>query len=149
MNKAIFAALCALALTACATRESAGVYNPAEAGREQTVRFATVESIREVTIAGNRSGVGSIAGGVVGGIAGSEVGHGKGAAVGAVFGGVAGMVGGEALEEGATRKQGVEITVRLDSGELRAVVQPPEEGGFKPGERVRLLTSGGVTRVTR
>lgn len=148
MRSAIVPAALVLLLAGCANRDTANVYNQQEAGREQTVRFATVESVRPVVIAGSRSGVGSIAGGVIGGIAGSEVGHGKGAAVGAVLGGVGGMVGGEAIEENATRKDGVEITVRLDNGDLRAVVQPAGEA-FKPGERVRLLTSGAMTRVTR
>jgi outer membrane lipoprotein SlyB len=144
-----FLALGALAaLAGCATRESGSVYKQGEAGREQTVRFGTVESIRKVTIAGNRSGAGTIAGGLLGGIAGSGVGNGRTGAAGAVLGGVAGGIAGEAVEEGATRKQADEITVRLDNGELRAIVQQAEET-FKPGERVRLLTTGGVTRVTK
>lgn len=136
-----------LAAAGCATRESANVYGRHEAGREQTVRFGVVDAVREVQIQGSRTAAGPVAGGVVGGIAGSGVGSGKGAAVGTVLGGVAGGVAGAAVEEGATRKNGLEITVRLDSGELRAIVQEADEA-FKPGERVRLLSSGGVTRVT-
>jgi outer membrane lipoprotein SlyB len=47
-----------------------------------------------------------------------------------------------------TRKQGIEVTLKMDNGELLAIVQ--EDGGenFAPGERVRLLESGGQTRVT-
>jgi len=56
-------------------------------------------------------------------------------------------VAGQVIEEGTTRKNGVEITVRLDNGELRAIVQE-ETDKFVPGQRVRLLTSGGVTRVS-
>ena len=143
----ILVACAATVLAGCASRESANVYGRHETGREQTVRMATVEAVRQVEIQGSRSQVGPIAGGVVGGIAGSTVGHGRGSAVGAVLGGVAGGVAGSAIEEGATRKNGLEITVKLDSGELRAIVQEADEQ-FKPGERVRLLSSGGVTRVT-
>jgi outer membrane lipoprotein SlyB len=131
---------------ACATRESANVYSRHEAGREQTVRMATVDSVRKVEIEGGRSGVGAAAGGISGGIAGSGVGHGKGAAVATVLGAVGGGVAGQAIEEKVTRKDALEITVRLDSGEMRAIVQEADEV-FKPGERVRLLNSGGVTRV--
>jgi outer membrane lipoprotein SlyB len=46
-----------------------------------------------------------------------------------------------------TKKQGLEITVKLDNGELRAITQEADET-FRPGERVRLLSGGGVTRVT-
>jgi len=145
MKRILFAVLVVLA--GCQTRESANVYNRHEAGREQTVRFATVDSVRAVKIAGSQSQAGPIAGGAVGGIAGSTVGHGKGSAVGAVLGAVGGGVAGSAIEQKATEKDGLEITVKLDSGELRAIVQEADEQ-FKPGERVRLLNSGGVTRVT-
>ena len=63
--------------------------------------------------------------------------------VGAVVGGIAGS----AAEEGITRKDGIEITVKLDSGSLVAIVQEADEQ-FQPGERVRLLESGGTTRVS-
>ena len=48
-----------------------------------------------------------------------------------------------------SRKQGIEVTLKMDNGELLAVTQ--EDGGenFQPGERVRLLQDGGTTRVTR
>src|SRR6267378_1700323 len=108
---------------------------------------ATDESVRKVTIQGGQSGLGGAAGGVVGGVAGSGVGHGKESTVAAVLGGVAGGVVGNAIEEKVTSKDALEITVRLDSGELRAIVQEADEA-FTPGQRVRLLTSGGVTRVT-
>ena len=134
-------------LTGCATSKSGDVYSRDEALREQTVRLATVESVRPVTIQGTRSGIGAAAGGVVGGVAGSGVGHGKGSTIAGVLGAVGGGVAGQALEEGTTRRAGVEITVRLESGELRAIVQE-ENDKFVAGQKVRLLTSGGVTRVS-
>lgn len=134
-------------LAGCATSKSGDVYSRDEAMREQTVRLATVESVRPVTIQGTRSGIGAAAGGVVGGVAGSGVGHGKGSTIAGVLGAVGGGVAGQALEEGTTRKGGVEITVRLASGELRAIVQE-ETDKFVAGQKVRLLTVGGVTRVS-
>jgi outer membrane lipoprotein SlyB len=134
-------------LAGCATSKSGDVYSREEAMREQTVRLATVESVRPVTIQGTRSGIGAAAGGVVGGVAGSGVGHGKGSTIAGVLGAVGGGVAGQALEEGTTRKGGVEITVRLANGELRAIVQE-ETDKFVAGQKVRLLTVGGVTRVS-
>ena len=134
-------------LAGCATRESASVYGKHETGREQSVRHATVESVRPVKIAGSNSQVGTVAGGAVGGIAGSTVGHGRGSAVGAILGAVGGGVAGSAIERGVTEKDGVEITVKLDNGDLRAIVQEADTE-FKPGQRVRLVSSGGITRVT-
>jgi outer membrane lipoprotein SlyB len=40
-----------------------------------------------------------------------------------------------------------EIVVKLDSGELRAMVQEADQE-FQPGQRVKRVTSGGITRVT-
>ena len=147
--KALFAmAAVSAALAGCATSKSGDVYSRGEAQREQTVRIATVESVRPVTIEGTRSGIGAAAGGVAGGVAGSGVGHGRGSAVAGVLGAVGGGIAGQAAEEGLTRKNGVEITVRLESGELRDFVQEETENRFAAGQKVRLLTAGGVTRVS-
>lgn len=143
-------ALAVLALAGCATQQrSASVYRAGEAQREQVVRMGVVESVREVTIDRGQTGVGTASGAVIGGIAGSSIGHGRGSAVGAVAGAVAGGVLGQAIENQAGKVPGVEITVRLDNGELRAIVQETDGQQFKPGDRVRLLSQGGVTRVTR
>lgn len=147
MKKRIGALLLAMPLAGCITHESANVYSKHEAGREQTVRMATVESVRKVMLEGSQSGVGAAAGGAVGGIAGSQAGHGAGSSVVGVLGAVAGGVAGNVLEHKATSKDALEITVRLDSGEMRAIVQEADQD-FSPGQRVRLLSSGGVTRVT-
>jgi len=134
-------------LAGCITHESANVYSKHEAGREQTVRMATVESVRKVVIEGSQSGIGAGAGGAVGGIAGSGVGHGRGSSAATVVGAVAGGLAGNVLENKATSKDAFEVTVKLDSGEMRAIVQEADVE-LKPGQRVRLLSSGGVTRVT-
>src|SRR5918999_879677 len=146
--KILFLAFAASAVLAgCATSKSGDVYSRDEALREQSVRLATVESVRPVTIQGTRSGIGAAAGGVVGGVAGTGVGHGKGSTIAGVLGAVGGGVAGQALEEGATRRAGMEITVRLEKGELRAIAQE-ETDKFVAGQKVRLLTSGGTTRVS-
>jgi outer membrane lipoprotein SlyB len=149
MGKGMLIAGAAVAamLGGCVSSKSGDAYSRDEALREQSVRRGTVESVRPVTIQGTRSGVGAVAGGAVGGIAGSSVGEGKTSNVAAVLGALGGGVAGQALEEGATRKAGVEITVRLDNGELRAVVQEDKER-FVTGQKVRLLTQNGVTRVS-
>ena len=146
---AIASALAATAvITGCASTTSGSVYSGGQARQEQTVRMGVVESVRQVSIEGSKSGVGTVAGGVVGGVAGSNIGGGnRGSAVGTILGAVVGGVAGNAIEQGVTKKQGLEITVKLDNGELRAITQEADET-FRPGERVRLLSGGGVTRVT-
>jgi outer membrane lipoprotein SlyB len=139
----------ALALAAgCAPGLGGDSYSRDQVRREQTVRMGVVDSVRDVQIEGTRSGIGPAAGAVVGGIAGSTVGQGRGAAVGSVLGGVAGGVAGQVAEQAATRQAGYEITVKLDSGQYIAVTQAADQV-FKPGDRVRLISDRGTTRVTR
>jgi len=131
----------------CAPSLSGSTYSRDQARLEQNVRMGVVESVREVQIEGTRSGVGAAAGAVIGGVAGSNVGRGHGAVVGSVLGSVAGGVAGQAAEQAATRQIGLEITVKLDNGNLVAITQASDEV-FRPGERVRILSDGYTTRVT-
>lgn len=136
-------------LAGCASGLGSADYERKEARRAYEVKMGVVQHVRSVRLEGTDSGVGAVAGGAVGGIAGSEVGGGKGRAIGAVLGAVAGGIAGAAAEEAATRKPGVEITVRLDSGRTLAVVQEDTGEKFAVGDRVRLLESGNQVRVTR
>ncbi|TFW28851.1 glycine zipper 2TM domain-containing protein [Massilia arenosa] len=135
-------------LSGCVVATTSGsTYRASQTLNEQSVRLATVESVREVTIVNPESGVGTMGGAAIGGIAGSNVGGGKGSAVGAIAGAVAGGLIGQHIENNANKKRGFEITVKLDDGELRAITQEADEM-FRPGERVRLLSNGRTTRVT-
>ena len=141
-----------LAVTGCAYNSSSpDVYYAGQAQREASVRMGTVESVRAVTISSNNgqpSGLGAVGGGAVGAVAGSTIGSGKGSIVSAIIGGLAGAVAGNAIENSVAKRNGVEITVRLDNGDLRAITQATTSDIFRAGDRVRLVSSGGVTRVT-
>lgn len=141
--------LLSLLLAACASSRSGDVYTRNQTRQEMLVRTGTVESVREVLMEGTETGTGALAGAAVGGIAGSHIGGGRGQIIGAILGAVAGGVAGSAIEENVTKKNALEITVRLDGGQLIAVVQ--ERGGdqFLPGDRVRVLSGNGSSRVTR
>ena len=144
----IFAvSLLSIFLAACASSNSGSVYSRDEARKVQTVKTGIVESVRQVKLEGTKSPVGTVAGGAIGGIAGSSVGDGKGSAIAAVIGAVVGGIAGAAAEEGITRKDGLEITVKLDGGGLVAIVQEADEV-FNAGDKVRLIESGGTTRVS-
>ena len=147
MTRLLAVSLLTVLLAACASSNSGSVYSRDEARNVQTVKTGVIESVRQVTLEGTKSPVGTIAGGAVGGIAGSSVGGGRGSAIAAVIGAVAGGLAGSALEEGITRKDGVELTVKLDGGGLIAIVQEADEV-FMAGERVRILENGGVSRVS-
>jgi len=136
-------------LSGCQSSLKGNVYSREEARAVQTVRMGTIEALRPVQIEGTKTAVGPLAGAAVGGIAGSSVGGGKGSMVAAVVGAVAGGMLGAAAEEGLTRVQGVEITVREDNGALRSYVQQVDEGEiFRVGDRVRITTISGTSRVT-
>jgi outer membrane lipoprotein SlyB len=135
-------------LAGCAsTPPSGNVYRAYQTQNEQVVRTGTVESVRNVVIVNPESGVGTMGGAALGGLAGSQAGHGNGSAAMGIVGAIAGGLIGQRVEASANNRPGFEITVRLDSGELRAVTQAADEL-FRPGERVRLLSNGYMTRVT-
>ena len=134
-------------LAGCPASTSGGAYTREQARQVQEVQMGMVESVREVTIEGSKTPIGPAAGAVVGGVAGSAVGGGRGSAIATVIGAVAGGLAGGAIEEGVTRQRGLEITVKLDNGKLLAITQNADEI-FRPGERIRVLTGGGVTRVS-
>lgn len=147
--KIISLLLISLALLAgCASSKSGDVYSRDQARREMNVRMGTVESLRSVALEGTKSGVGTVAGGVVGGVAGSSLGGGKGQIVGAVLGAVVGGLAGSAVEEGVTRKDAQEITVKLDGGQMIVVIQETAPGEFRAGDRVRIVSGTGETRIT-
>ena len=145
---ASFTAL-ALTLGGCSSSLTGDSYSRDEARTVQTVRMGTIESLRPVKIEGTKTPIGAGAGAVVGGVAGSAVGGGRGSIITAVFGAVAGGLLGAASEEGLTRTQGVEITVREDDGTMRAYVQAVAENEiFRVGERVRIMSVNGTSRVS-
>ncbi len=135
-------------LVGCASQiQSGNVYRENEALRSQAVEMGIVESVRNITIQGTNSGVGGATGAVIGGVAGSNVGGGSGRILGSVIGAVAGGVVGQKAENAIVTRPGLEITVRLDSGSLRAIVQDADTY-FSAGQRVRVVTQNGKARVT-
>ncbi len=137
-----------LGVAGCAAPPRGGAdYRGHETRMEQTVRFGVIESIRGVRINATQTGVGTTAGAVLGGVAGSTIGHGRGSVAGAVAGAVVGGIIGAAVEKDANDRSGIEITVMLDGGKYIAVVQEADEN-FRVGDRVRILSGRGTTRVS-
>lgn len=126
---------------------SASVYSYGQAQREQIVRLGTVQAVRPVTIQRDQSsGAGMVAGAALGGVAGSTVGGGTGNVLATIGGGILGAMAGNAIENQATKTQGLEITVRLDNGETRVIAQAADVS-LSVGQRVRLISGNGPTRV--
>jgi outer membrane lipoprotein SlyB len=137
----------AVVLGGCASGTGSQDFSREQTRTVQEVQMGVVESVREVNIEGTRTPIGAGAGAIAGGVAGSTVGGGSGRIVGATVGAVLGGLGGAAAEEAITRQRGVEVTVKLDSGRLIAITQSADEV-FNVGDRVRVLSGGGTTRVS-
>lgn len=138
-----------LGIGGCAQNLGGDSYSREDARAAQTVRMGTIYSLRPVKIEGTKTPIGAGAGAIVGGVGGSAIGGGRGSIVTAVIGAVAGGLIGSATEEGLMRTQGVEITVREDDGSMRAYVRQVQENEvFRTGERVKVLTVNGTSRVT-
>jgi len=138
----------ATGLAGCASNLSGDSYSRSEARIVQQVDYGVIVQLRPVRIEGTKTPIGTGAGALVGGLAGSSVGGDTTSKVMAVVGAVAGGLAGAAIEEGVTRTQGVEITVKMDNGRTIAIVQAlsPNER-LSVGERVRVIHSGENVRV--
>ena len=140
-------AAAAFALSGCASSMSGDVYSRDQARKVQRVDEGEIIMVREVMIEGTKSGLGVIAGGVVGGVLGSMVGGGKGQTLGTVAGAVGGAGAGAAAEEAATRQKGLEITVKLENGEVVSIVQAADRE-YLVGDEVKVLRNpDGTARV--
>ena len=151
MTKSLFALALAWLLAGCASTpgdDNPGARRAPQQQVEQKEYPGVVESVREVEMDSERSGIAPVGGAVIGGAAGSSVGRGRGAAVGGAVGTVVGAVAGEAAAQEGTRRA-LEITVRLDDGRVVAVTQSADKESFKPGDRVRVVSDGRTARVTR
>ncbi len=137
-------------LASCAQDSLTGdVVSRSEAGQAQSVSFGRITAIRPVKIEGGSQG-GTLLGGLAGGALGSNIGSGRTANTAGAIGGalLGGAVGSNAQQSMSSRK-GEEIIVRLERGGSVAVVQeisPNEQ--FSIGDRVKVLSGGGRTRVT-
>ncbi|HEY5366168.1 MAG TPA: glycine zipper 2TM domain-containing protein [Casimicrobiaceae bacterium] len=147
--KVCLAIAAAFTLAACAPSQRSDVYQYRQGMRAQTVEMGVVESVRYVQLGAPNTGVGTVGGAALGGIAGSTIGGGGRAnAAGAIAGAIIGGVVGNAVENNANQRNGIEVTVRLDSGSLLAIPQENAGENFRPGDRVRVLSDGRNTRVT-
>jgi len=143
----MMAAACVAVLGGCAYPAGSYDYRGYQVMGEQSVRFGVVDSVRPVRLHAGETGVGTVGGAALGGLAGSTVGGGNGQVAGAIGGAILGGILGSNIEQSANQRPGVEVTVQLDNGQYISVVQEADEA-FRPGDRVRVLSGRGSTRVT-
>ncbi|MBT8130719.1 MAG: hypothetical protein KJO35_00490 [Gammaproteobacteria bacterium] len=148
MLRITLALVLALSLSSCMSRLTGDHYGRDDARVVQKVSYGTVERLRLVQIEGTKSRVGPIIGAIIGGRAFDDVGDGRGERIMEVVGAAAGGAAGAAVEEGVTRRGGVEISVLLRNGDEIAIVQQIDpKADFRIGDRVRVLSSRGQSRV--
>lgn len=129
-------------------RNSADVYTPGQAQQTQGVQLGTVVAVRSVTIAATQTETagGSAIGAALGGLLGHQVGDGKGRTLATVAGAVAGGLGGNLVGQHAYQQPGLEISVKLDGGNIVSVTQATDVN-IAVGERVQLIAGNGWASV--
>lgn len=134
----------------CASSLTGDSYNRYDARQVQNISYGNIVELKLVKIEGTKSPIGAIAGAALGGVAGNTIGGGSGRTLMTIIGAVGGGLLGNQGEELLTRSNGVEIVVKLDDGNTKGFVQevnPNEQ--FNVGDRVRLSTVNGKTRVVK
>jgi outer membrane lipoprotein SlyB len=97
-----------------------------------------VQSVREVDVKGQGSGLGAVGGAVVGGVLGNQVGGGRGKEVMTVVGAVGGAVAGNEVEKRVKSTKSYQTTVRFDDGTSRAISEP-NAPSWRAGDKVRVV----------
>jgi outer membrane lipoprotein SlyB len=141
----VLAVVVTLALAGCAGGGMGGMGGNQGAAPIQQGR---IEQITQVQLDHpHQLGVGAILGGAAGAGIGSLIGAGTGKDVAIAIGAIAGAVGGQYAQNRYESKQvGQQIVVRLQSGVLVVVTQPPNPALFV-GQNVYVTGSGPDARV--
>lgn len=150
MKKALWLALAtSFILVGCANSNTLGgdVYTVDQAKVKQAVAYGTIIAASPAKIQNKQTGIGGLSGGAIGGVAGAAMGHGHGSTIASVVGAFGGMILGNQIEQQATLKQAVELTVRGDDGKEFVVVQKKDDR-FKDGTRVKIVGTGSNVNVT-
>lgn len=130
-------------LSACALNsQKPNVVKPTDVQKMQRVRSGVVLEILEVEIEGDTK-LGTAVGAVLGGVIGSQAtrSQGKGTrAVGGVAGAVAGGVIGNKLGNVMTKKNGVQLLIEFENGDVMSIVQEADPKiVFTPGQEVKII----------
>jgi len=106
--------------------------------KPQCLDCGVVESVREVDVKGEGTGLGAVAGGVLGGVLGHQVGNGRGKTAMTVLGAAGGAYAGHQVEKQARATKHWDVSVRLDSGGTRTISMPSQPT-WRAGDRVRIV----------
>lgn len=131
----------------CNFPSSARVVSRQQVNQVRHIEYGTVQKADAVVVAGQNTVIGTYGGGAMGAASTGGVGHGVGTDMAQVGGAVVGAVAGQAVEEVVTRKPGLMMTIKLESGNTVIVTQPAPPN-FNVGDRVALISGPGGAEVT-
>jgi outer membrane lipoprotein SlyB len=97
-----------------------------------------VQSVHEVDVKGEGSGVGVVGGAVAGGVLGHQVGNGDGQTIATVIGAVGGGFAGNEIEKRVKSKKSYEVTVRFDDGSSRVITEV-NAPAWRSGDKVKVI----------
>ncbi len=139
------------ALGGCTSPNPYGdAYGSADTRKVQQVYYGTVVKAEPVTIDASTqaNAIGTVAGAAIGGILGSGVGGGSGSDIAAIGGGLLGGYLGSKTAEETAKRNGVNLTIRLEDGKIIAIVQEANPNMiFQPGQAVQINMYGSEARV--
>ncbi|KXS56708.1 MAG: hypothetical protein AMR96_01045 [Candidatus Adiutrix intracellularis] len=139
-----------VASTGCSPRVGGNDYNVSSTRTNQKVQTGRITSIREVKIVNDpnngKTELSTVGGAVVGGVLGSLIGGGSGQTVATVGGAVLGAAAGYGGSRVLTEQNGIEITVKLDSGETVVITQGTDIT-LTSNQRVKIISGVDAVRV--
>ncbi|MBD5400981.1 hypothetical protein HDR61_04560 [bacterium] len=137
--KKIISIFAAVTLAACASNIGTNTYQTSATGQINSVQEGTIINVRQVRVATENGGVGTLAGGIAGGAAGSMIGGNSAVnVIGAVGGAVLGGALGAKAQEGLSAQTGYEYIVKLDNGKAITLTQGTDQV-FSVGQPVYVL----------
>jgi outer membrane lipoprotein SlyB len=135
----------------CAREISSNVYSEAHVGEASKTFFGTVVNVRNVTVQGkeklDENTTGMAMGAIAGGVAGTQFGGGYGQIATTVGGALLGATAGAFAQKALETQDALEYTVELHNGEIRSIVQGPENP-LRVGQPALIMVSrDGRSRV--
>jgi len=122
----------------------------AQSNVAQTIRYGEVVSMEKTMVKDRSTGTGARTGATVGAVAGYALAGGRDRWLGALVGGAIGGAAGSGIEKSARKKRGFQLIILLEeTGEEIGIQVKGKKQDFGVGDRVRLLTAGGETKVTQ
>lgn len=144
------AAALVVGMSGCSRNIGSNNYSSASVGEAMTTYAGVVVNVRKVQIQEGDKLTDNVAGGVVGGLIGGVGGHmiggGRGNTAATVGGALLGAGAGALAQRALSEQEGMEYTVKLDTGSMMTVVQGTDSP-LAVGQRALVQVSKNRSRV--